>query len=251
MDETQKEQEKNFFDYSYEAEARKSVSKLYGVENSSGKYYENILLANCSKKKILEYGCGTGSYAFTLSKYGTEVIGIDISEVAIKMSKEKAQNENLKNVDFFIMDAEAMHFENRSFDLVCGSGILHHLNIEKASSELNRVLNSNGKAIFIEPMGYNPFINLFRKLTPHIRTKDEHPLILRDIHIMEKYFNKVECKYFNFFSLFTLPFRNLRFYSSLKRTFDKLDEYLFKKIPFMKFLAWQIVVVLEKPNLLK
>ena len=41
-------------------------------------------------------------------------------------------------------------------------------------------LPSKGNLIFIEPLGTNPIINLYRKLTPKSRSKDEHPLINKD-----------------------------------------------------------------------
>ena len=63
-----------------------------------------------------------------------------------------------------------------SFDIAYGSGILHHLNLNKSLNELKRILKKDGKIIFIEPMATNPFINLYRKFTPNARTSDEHPL---------------------------------------------------------------------------
>ena len=34
--------------------------------------------------------------------------------------------------------------------------------------ELSRIIKPNGECIFQEPMGHNPIINLYRKLTPNI-----------------------------------------------------------------------------------
>jgi ubiquinone/menaquinone biosynthesis C-methylase UbiE len=64
------------------------------------------------------------------------------------------------------MNAEATTFPDNSFDLICGSSILHHLNLDKACAEIRRILRPDGGAVFIEPLGHNPLINMFRKLTP-------------------------------------------------------------------------------------
>ncbi len=248
MNEISKDNQKEFFDRTYEFDVREPVSKYYTVVKSSRDYYETLLLSNCRNKNVLEYGCGTGSYAFSLAEYGSKVIGIDISETAIRLAKERAKQEALENIQFLVMDAEAMQFEDNNFDIVCGTAILHHLNLHKAMSELTRVLNPTGKAIFIEPMGHNPVINLYRKLTPHFRTKDEHPLTVKDLSLIKEFFHEVDWRYFHLFSLLAVPFRNKKFFPSLLKILDTIDRKLFKWAPFIRLFAWQVVIILEKPK---
>lgn len=243
-----KEQEKQFFNKTFESDSRKSVSKFYLAASSSREYYRKLLLSLCNNQEILEYGCGLGSYAFLLAKNGGKIVGIDISEVAIEMAKAQAKHENLENITFYLDDAEAMKFNNDRFDIICGTSILHHLDIEKALKEITRVLKSEGKAIFIEPMGHNPFINLFRKLTPHLRTEDEHPLTKKDLKRMKNFFYRINFNFFHLFSLFAVPFRNSRVFSSLLKILDNFDQTLFKRIPSFGLLAWQVVIILDKPK---
>ncbi len=198
MKEVNKDNQKEFFDWTYGFSTREPLSKFYTIVESSRNYYEKLLLSsNCRNKNMLEYGCGTGSYAFFLAEYGAKVIGIDISETGIKLAKERAKQEMVENVQFLLMDAEAMEFEDNSFDIVCGTGILHHLHLHKALSELARVLNPTGKAIFIEPMGHNPMINLYRRFTPRFRVEDEHPLTVKDLSLMKEFFHKVDWEFFS------------------------------------------------------
>ncbi len=248
MKEIVKEEQKEFFDKAYESGVRKTVSKFYTVVKSSRDYYQKLLLSSCRDKSVLEYGCGTGSYAFSLAKHGAKVIGIDISETAIRLARERANQMGLRNVQFLVMDAEAMEFENNSFDMVCGTGILHHLHLHKALRELVRVLNPAGKAIFIEPMGHNPLINLYRKLTPQFRVKDEHPLTVKDLSLMKEFFHRVNWEFFHLFSLLAVPFRNTKMFPSLLKILDNFDRKLFRWLPYMGLLAWQAVIILEKPN---
>lgn len=246
MNEINKEQEKQFWTHGFED--RRSVDGFYKISQSSYQYYENFLLANCPNQKVLEYGCGTGSYAFLLAKRGAKVTGIDICKEAIDLAQKEASENGFKNITFLVMDAEAMQFENNSFDFICGTGILHHLNLQNSIAELSRVLKSDGKAIFFEPMGHNPAINLFRKLTPHLRTKDEHPLTCKDLELMKQFFNQVNCNFFHLFSLLAIPFRNTKIFATLVKALDNFDKKLFKLFPILRKMAWQVVIVLEKPK---
>lgn len=247
--ESRKYKEQEFFNKSFGGYKRKSVSKFYSVAQSSRESYRRFLIAECEGKKVLEYGCGPGSSVVFLAKNGAQVIGIDISEVAIEQAKTKAIEEGVINkTAFLLMDAEKMSFPEKSFDIVCGSGILHHLDIDKAFKELGRMLKSNGKGIFIEPLGINPAINLFRAMTPSLRTQDEHPLLMKDIKLAKRYFKKVEIEFFHLFITLAVLFRNIRIFSRVVRVLDKVDALIFKLLPAMKPLAWMVVIRVSKPK---
>lgn len=247
MKEQRKTHEKQFFDKTFETEGRKRVQKFYGIVRSSRSFYENYLISNSQGKDVIEYGCGKGTYAFILAKYAARVVGIDISEVAIKMAQQQAKQDGLKNIEFLEQDAEKMNFEDNSFDLIFGTSILHHLSLVDAMTEISRVLKPGGKSVFIEPLGHNPVINLFRKLTPHYRTEDEHPLTMRDLKLIKKFFNQTECRYFHFVSLAAIPFRNMKIFSFMLKALDHIDNVLFKIFPCLKPMAWQVVIILEQP----
>jgi ubiquinone/menaquinone biosynthesis C-methylase UbiE len=63
-----------------------------------------------------------------------------------------------------------MTFENRRFDYILGSSVLHHLDIEKAISEIYRVLKDGGIIAFTEPNMMNPQIAL-QKNIPYLKRK--------------------------------------------------------------------------------
>lgn len=228
---------------------RGRLAKFYSITESSRKFYEEFLLRECRGKRILEYGCGLGSYAFFLAKKGSEVTGIDISKVAIEQAKAKAIEEDMVDkTTFLVMDAEATDFADESFDIICGTGILHHLDLNVAVKELARVLKPGGKAIFIEPLGYNPAINLYRAMTPNMRTPDEHPLLRKDLALTKCYFQKVETEFFHLLSLLAIPFRNTPKFHGLVRLLDKVDAMIFKLLPVVKLLAWTIVITVSQPK---
>ncbi|MEX1013945.1 MAG: class I SAM-dependent methyltransferase [Candidatus Paceibacterota bacterium] len=234
------ESEKEFHNETFSKNTRAAVKKYYRAANTSKEKYRTLISEDIRDKKVLEYGCGPGSAAFDLAKLGANVTAIDISDVAIEMAQKKAAEEGL-NIAFHVMDAEDLDFEKDTFDLICGSGILHHLNLEESYKELNRTLQPNGKAIFFEPLGHNPVINIYRTLTPKMRTDDEHPLLMEDIEKAKSYFSEVKTFHFNLTSTAAsfLPF--------LSNSLQNFDEWLFKNIPGLKKYSWIVVLQFSKP----
>ena len=173
-------------------------------------------------------------------------MGIDISSKGIKSAKDKIENTEYE-ADYFVMDAENTGFHDSSFDIIVGTGIIHHLDILVSYQEICRILKKNGRAVFMEPLGHNPFINFYRGLTPQMRTQDEHPLKLKDIEILEQYFHNVEVEYFSLFTLLAVPFRSTFFFENLCHFFRDIDKAAFQ-IPFIKRYAWTIIIHASNPK---
>jgi len=88
--------------------------------------------------KILDIGCGKGFllYDFTQVVPGIEVTGIDISDYAIRNSKEEIRNR------LQVCNATKLPFPDRSFDLVYSLNTMHNLHcydLDKALREMQRV----------------------------------------------------------------------------------------------------------------
>lgn len=98
-------------------------------------------------KKVLEVGCGNG---YVLSKYaaqGAEVFGVDITDVAVELTKQRFAVNGLTG-HFQTGDAENLPFDDDTFDCVCSMGVLHHVpNTERGFDELFRVLKPGGRVI--------------------------------------------------------------------------------------------------------
>ena len=141
-----------------------------------------------------------------------------------------------------------MPFPNRHFNLVCGTAILHHLELESAMKELVRVLEDDGCAAFLEPMGHNPALNLFRMLTPKLRTKDEHPLTIGDVELIRSYFANSEVHYFALFSMISVPFIKTRFFQIILEPLERFDQWMFRLIPWFGHFAWYSAIFLSEPK---
>lgn len=227
---------------------RKNVAKYYSITQSSANLYKELLRCHCGNKKVLECGIGMGGYIKFLLECGANVTGIDLSESAIENAKKTFNNYPTYRVNFYLMNVETLEFENDSFDLICGTGILHHLDIEKAFKGIERTLKINGIVVFKEPLGYNPIINFYRKLTPLYRTEDEHPLIIKDLKIAESYFSKIDLYYFNLFSILSVLFNKTRHFKPVLNLLEQLDKFIFRLFPVMQKYAWQIIIVLYKQS---
>jgi len=258
--ELRKLQEKEFHnlvsDQSLKADNHKykyltSNKKFYSIVESSRTFAERYLIANLKDKKVLDYCCGNGNMSVWMAKnQASEVIGIDISEIEIENCKKMALEQGVEEkTKFIVMDAEEMEFDNNVFDIIYVSGVLHHLDLQRSYPEMSRVLRPDGVAICIEALGHNQLINLYRKMTPQLRTEWEtqHILKKKDIEFAKNYFGKVEILgFFHLAAIGAVPFRNLPGFKTLLTSLEAVDSFL-TRLPLLKWQAWQVVFQLSQP----
>lgn len=214
------------------------------IFNLSNDYY-TYLKSNCENKNVLDYGCGTGITVKKISEYKPKKItGIDISEVSIEKAKQEAKDLNIE-VEYKVDNCEKSSLESKSYDIIYGAGILHHLNMEKCINEIHRLLKKDGNMVFLEPLGTNPLINIYRKLTPKSRSRDEHPLTKKDFQLLEKKYSEVKVKYYGLLTLVFFPFYKSPQKSKVFKFLAYLDQMLFK-IKFMRSLAWSVLIISKK-----
>jgi len=97
--------------------------------------------------KVIDIGCGEGFYSIYLASKGFDVLGIDISENAVKYAKENAKKAGA-NVRFKSMDFNELPEIKEKFDFILGWGILHCIPFQKRKKyvkNVNKLLNDNGK----------------------------------------------------------------------------------------------------------
>ncbi len=218
---------------------------FYKAIHNINEDFFDFLKVNVKDSEVLDYGCGIGNSVEKVAMYKPKKItGIDISEVSINKAKNKASSLGL-NIDYKVDNCEKTSFEDNSFDIIYGSGILHHLQIDKCLKEIHRILKTDGKILFVEPLGTNPLINLYRKFTPKSRSVDEHPFIKKDLDFINKNFKETSIKYYGFTTLIFFPFYNVKNQSKIFNFLTKLDQMLFK-LNFFKLFAWSILITAKK-----
>lgn len=203
-------------------------------------------LPELKNKNVLYYGCGENiSILEHFYARGADVACFDLSEVALKKILSKYPNAKL-----VVADAHQLAFKDGQFDLILGRGILHHLDIPISLVEIKRILSRAGIAVFIEPLGINPFISLYRALTPASRTKEEHPFGFREIKMIQNNFSSCVCHYYSFLSLIPTVMRpflqKINLFEKIFMRFTEYDKKLFRILPFLKYMAWIGVFKLSK-----
>ena len=241
------QREAEFHDQAFAGNARVRAGRFYSVAASAKRHYHALIDEDCAGRRVLEYGCGKGSHSFALARLGADVVGIDLSPEGIRQATSRAGEERLGDrLSFEVMNAETLAFPDNHFDLVCGSGILHHLDLEAACRELVRVLKPEARAVFFEPLGHNPLINLYRRLTPKMRSEDEHPLLGHDLKTLTRHFQETDTRCFALCTLLAVPFRGLPGFELLVRILERIDGLLFR-LSFVRRQAWLVVLQLGRP----
>lgn len=87
-------------------------------------YFGELIFANVPLREnlqVLDIACGTGYPALELSQRmgpSCQISGIDIWEAGLERARHKVEAFNIENVALLRMDAAAMDFPDRTFDLI-------------------------------------------------------------------------------------------------------------------------------------
>lgn len=85
------------------------------MEGGAREFYERLNIAPGAR--LLDVGCGSGQLALMAARDGWDVTGVDIAENWIERARARANAEGLR-ASFEQADAEALPFEDASFDVV-------------------------------------------------------------------------------------------------------------------------------------
>ena len=97
--------------------------------------------------RVLDVGCGSGPLSLRAAKEGAQVTGVDIATNLIEQGRAAAAKAGLK-VDFQEGDAEALAFEDASFDRVFSLfGAMFAPRPELVAAELTRVCRPGGRVV--------------------------------------------------------------------------------------------------------
>ena len=112
------------------------------MESGAREFYERLnLVPGC---RLLDVGCGSGKLALIAAKDGLEVTGVDIASNLVERARVRAQAEGLQ-ARFEEADAEALPFEDTSFDVVASLiGAMFAPRPELVAKELLRVCEPGG-----------------------------------------------------------------------------------------------------------
>lgn len=122
---------------------------------------------------LLDVGCGTCFYFPLLAKHAETLMGVDVCIPMLDVAQELIETKGLSNCHVRESSAMELPFEDESIDVVHSWDFLHHVpDVEKAISEIRRVLKPGGRYVAVEPNVINPSI-----LWYHARRRSEWGLV--------------------------------------------------------------------------
>jgi ubiquinone/menaquinone biosynthesis C-methylase UbiE len=103
-------------------------------------------------QRVLDLACGSGEPALSIARVVGDrgsVVGTDVSAGMVDVADEFARRQKLHNVSFTVADAEALPFDDESFDAVTSRmGVMFFIDLRKAFGEIRRVVRPGGRVAF-------------------------------------------------------------------------------------------------------
>ena len=208
---------------------------------------------------LLRRGC-------ILAKQGAQVVAADVSPGMLDLAQRLAKRHGVA-IETRLVDGIRVPADDAEFDRIYGNGVLHHVPHDTAIPELARILRPTGIGCFIEPLPYNPVINVYRKVAKEVRTPDEVPISFKQIKEFGRSFAAVSHREFWLTSLSVF----LKFYlwdrvnpnrerywkkiytdaAKIEPWFKhlkKIDQTLLSLVPALGRYCWNTVISLSQPK---
>jgi 2-polyprenyl-3-methyl-5-hydroxy-6-metoxy-1,4-benzoquinol methylase len=224
-------------------------------------------LGDLKGKRILDVGAGLGESSVYFALKGADVYFNDISPKMGEFAEKLAEKHGVK-LNFLIAPIERLELHRNFFDIIYCANLMHHVPPEDQESwikTMSESLKAEGTLVTIDPLKYNPAINVYREKAEKVRTIDEQPLGFDILDIYKKYFKKVHHKEFWLTTLWLfISYYFIRRYNPneiryWKKIFKekpsrigwwfnplKAIDRMLLSLPGIKKMAWNIVIIARK-----
>ena len=146
---------KEFYDQSDYFEGR--TGHLTDMESPFQRYRVNKVLDiyhPMPGQRVVDFGCGWGTFGFELSHRVAEVVGIDFSEKSIELCNRRLASDPRENLTFLCADAGDTGLEADAYDVVIAADLFEHLYPEdsmRVVQEAYRILKPGGRFSVFTP----------------------------------------------------------------------------------------------------
>jgi SAM-dependent methyltransferase len=165
----------NTRDNSFELKQKNEFDKIFQAASMADSLAANIefeslleFMGDLRDKRVLDLGCGVGRRGMQLARHAGEVIGYDISEVAVERANATATSQGIVN-----FRAEINNFSDvaeESFDVVLCVNMLHHTQDPRAVlASINKALRKGGQLVILENNPVNPLFPFYFVLIGQVR----------------------------------------------------------------------------------
>lgn len=228
-----------------------SNRKFYKAASGAREYTQRWIQSNVPGKVFLDFACGSGESAIRAAEAGAALaVGIDLSYVSIDLARENARKAGVQDRTFFLVsDCEDTGLPDACIDVALANGVLHHMDLSFAFPELRRILKTGGRLHASEALSCNPVIQLYRRMTPHLRTEWEknHILSLKSIDFAEHFFEVRDIRYWHLFSVVTTLLHRTPLFKPALALGNAVDAIVLKAPP-ISWMAWVFTFELVKTD---
>ncbi len=101
-----------------------------------------------SGDRVVDLGCGWGTFELALADRVSEIVGVDFSQRAIDLCLSRLEREPKPNVRFVCADAGATGLESSAYDLVIAADLFEHIypaDSARVAAEAHRLLVPGGR----------------------------------------------------------------------------------------------------------
>lgn len=111
----------------------------------------NLLNLNISDK-VADFGAGNGYFTIPIAKQiKNTVFAVDIEPRMLDMLKDRAEENDVQNIQFLVSDLEKVNLEDNSVNKILMSLVIHEVpNMGKVINEVKRVLVKGGQMVLVE-----------------------------------------------------------------------------------------------------
>ncbi|MBA2489452.1 MAG: methyltransferase domain-containing protein [Chloroflexi bacterium] len=121
-----------------------------------------------STERVLDVATGSGNAALAAARRGCEVVGLDYVPALLERARRRAEAEGLEAA-FVEGDAEALPFDDGSFDVVCSVfGTMFAPHQEQTADELARVCRPGGRVGIVAHTPEGFIGQLFKTNAKHV-----------------------------------------------------------------------------------
>lgn len=115
---------------------------------------------------ILDFGCATGTVAFSLADKVQEIHGIDISSKMIQVAEKRSVAHKIENATFSQSTIFDNKYKDQTFNMILAFSIIHLLeNTDRIIQKINLLLKKGGYFISLTPcLGEKKFLSILSLL---------------------------------------------------------------------------------------
>ena len=224
------------------------------------------LLGPLAGKKVLDVGAGLGESSVYFALQGAQVTATDLSPAMIEAAARLAARYQV-TLETVVCAGESLQVASNEFDIVYIANTIHQATNKPALfQQVRRALKPGGIFVSYDPLGYNPVIDVYRRMAAKVRTEDEAPLTFADARLAARYFEDVGHQEFwiaslalflKYYLIDRIHPNQDRYWKRILREspeslrwwlpLRELDGYL-TRLPVVRRLAWNMVMWGRKPR---